>query len=327
MSGPRSISPAGTRKRRVRDMSRDQAALRQQLSATRMARGWRRPGVLRPAGTVLCACLVLAVLAGCGGGAGKTTASNTATAATAGTGASAGASSVGGGAGGVLPAGVVARVGAHVITRALLNSWMTDMVGEDFFLLKRVRAAPGLASEPANYPGCVAAAKAAATSAGSPAPALSAAQLTLKCEELDRDVKVQALSYLVSSYWSEAFDAKHGLRVSEAAVRNVLKKIEAKEYPNAGELERVIGERSRTLTQELFEIRDDLLQAKLRRLLTSGGTTATKALIAAARKFSDSAECDPDYIVEHCKGYIQPKERFASSSAGSPDQLITEITQ
>jgi hypothetical protein len=324
MSGPPSISPAGTRERRVRDMSSDHAALDRPLALARRTGRRRLSAGWRNAGMTLCACLALGVLAGCGGGSGTTTASGTAT--TASTGTTTSASAAGGGAG-ALPAGVVARVGAHVITRALLSSWMTDMVGEDFFLLRRVRAAPGLASEPADYPGCVAAAKAAASAAGASPPALSAAQLTLKCEELYGDVKGQALGYLVSSYWSEAFDAKHGLRVSEAAVRNVLKKIEAKEYPHPGELERVIGERSRTLSQELFEIRDDLLQAKLRRLLTSGAATKTKALIAAARKFSDSAECNPDFIVEHCKGYKQPKQQFAPSSAGSPVQLLTEITQ
>jgi hypothetical protein len=324
MSSQAGASTAGSHETRVRDTSRDHTVLSGRHPATETAGGGRRAGAARAAGVAVFACLVLVVLAGCGGGSGKTTSSGGAPATAVASTTTAATTTAGGG---VLPGGVVARVGGHVITQALLNAWMTERVGEDFFLLKRVRATPGLASEPANYPGCVAAAKAAASKTGAPPSTLSAGQLTVKCEELYRDVRGQALGYLVSSYWSEGFDGKYGLRVSEAEVRHALSAMRAEQYPHAGELERVIGERSRTLAQELFTIKNDLLQAKLRRLLTTGGPKRVKAFIAAARRVTDIAECNPEYIVEHCKGYKQPKEQFASSTASSPAQLLTEITQ
>jgi hypothetical protein len=248
----------------------------------------------------MCMGLVLVALAGCGGSGGGTAG------------------------GGVLPGGVVARVGGYTVTQAFLDEWMNEQAGEDFFLEIRKRAPSGLVSEPANLPSCVAAAKRALASAG--AKAGSTAQLMRKCRELYEAIKAQALGYVLSSYWSLNFDAKYGLHVSEAEVRHAFAAMKAEQYPEPGSLQKVIYERTRTIGQELFIIRNDILQAKLRRLFKEG-TNVTDAFIKSAKRVSDSAVCSPGYIVEHCKGYEPPKERFARTIAGSPAELLAELTR
>lgn len=249
-------------------------------------------GARRIAGAGICACTAAVVLAACGGG-GST--SSTA----------------------------VARVGDTAISQGFLGQWMTERVGEDFYLAERTQAPVGLVSEPENLPRCVAAARAWAASVRT--KARPASTLSRTCKELYGAIRRQALAYLVSSYWALDFYAKYGIAVTSAEVQRAFDSIKAREYPGPGEFEHVMALRRRTVAQELFTIRNDLVEARVRKLLTAGGPKLFAAVTERAESGTDSASCPPGYIVEHCEGFQPPREQFARSDAGAPATLIGEL--
>jgi hypothetical protein len=219
----------------------------------------------------------------------------------------------------------VAQVGDYAVTKTLLNQWMTEKVGEDFYEITAHEAPSRLVSEPADYAACVAVVKSVPPflGKGKPRPRLTPAQLTGKCRELYEGVREQALAYLVSSYWSINFDAAHGLKVSDEEVQQKLKRIKAEQFRPDGKFHQLLANTKRTLPQELFIIKMDLLQQKLLEKLQAMGQQQSAPLVADARKAVASANCLPGYVVEHCKGYAAPK----ASARLSPAALIEEIVQ
>jgi len=224
--------------------------------------------------------------------------------------------------------GAVAQVGDYAITKAMLNQWMTEKVGEGYYEVATHQAPPGLVAEPANYPACVATLKAITPipGEGRPQPQPTIAQLTSKCRELYQAIKVQALSYLVSSYWSINFDADHGIKVTDEEVQRGLKRIRAEQYPAEGEFQKLLASRRRTLSQELFIVRMDLLGQKVEQRLRKGGTQLSATFVRDAKSAAASASCRPEYMVEYCKGYKTPKT-VATSNTGSSSVLLEEIAR
>jgi hypothetical protein len=195
-----------------------------------------------------------------------------------------------------LPPGMVALVGTHAVTRAMLAQWMAEQIGEDYFLASGGRVPARLVSEPADYPACIALLAAAGRAAG-----VTGGQLRETCEKLYRAIRLQALEYLVSSYWAVDFGAAHGVTVSATEVARGLGQFKAARYPKQGELQGVLESRTRTLAQELFIFKNDLVSRKLLPKLTAGGTSG--ALAKEAVSDAETATCPREYVVEHCKGY------------------------
>ena len=245
---------------------------------------------------ISCVCFAVTVLAGCGGSNGSSE--------------------------------TVAQVGGYAVTKAMLNQWMTEKVGNDFYEVATHEAPPRLVSEPANYPACIASLKAITPipGKGRPQPQPTVAQLTQKCEELYRGIKEQALTFLVSSLWTTNFDAAHGMNVSEAEVRHRLKRRTVEQYPKQGEFQQLLKSRRRTLSEELFILKMDMLQEKLEKRYLDHGKQSTATLIREAESPAYAASCDAGYIVEHCKGYKPPKERFASH-VSLPSVLLEEVAR
>ncbi len=251
----------------------------------------------------VCACALAAALAGCGSSGGSAS-------------ASAGNSS-----GDV----VLARVGSYAVTKAQLAQWMTEKLGEDFYLTASYTAPAGLVSEPADYSTCVATAKKLKPSPGYKPPQRGAAVLMRKCRELYEGVREQALEYLVSSYWAlDFYSRKYGVGVSDAEAHDWLEKTRARRYPKQGEFEQLLASRHRTIPQELLIIKNDILAVKVKEKLFIHGSRPTSSLQKAVERAESTASCSPGYLVKYCAGY-SPAESAATASRRSVAVLLEEL--
>ena len=172
----------------------------------------------------------------------------------------------------------------------------------------------GLVSEPANLPVCVAAIRAFAPGSG-----YSGAQLGGRCETMYRGVKKETLGYLVSSYWASDFAAAHGLAVSDGEFEREFTHYKATRYGGEANFMRVLASRTRTLAQERFILREDMVSRKLVPKLISGASNPVgrDAILDAA-----TATCSPGDVVEHCKGY---DSSTAAESGPSVRAVMEEI--
>jgi hypothetical protein len=208
----------------------------------------------------------------------------------------------------------------------MLNEWMTEKIGEDFYDVASQPAPPRLVAEPANYSACLTALKALTPipGQGKPQRQPTTAQLRSKCEQLYQAIKTQALSYLVSSYWTIDFLKEHAITTTPNQVQKALGRLETSATP-AG-LQRLLANKRRSLHQEAFILRMDLLQQKLFERIRRGGQTAA-ALTSQAKAVENSAQCAAGYTVEHCTGYIPPHTSEQTAEARSPAVLLQEIAR
>ncbi len=203
----------------------------------------------------------------------------------------------------------------------MLNHWMLEVIGEDYYIASTHRAPKGLVSEPPNYTACVAALEAIAPFPGKGQPKKpTLSQLGTKCQKLYQAVKQQALSLLVSSYESIEFDAAHGIRVTDKEIKQHLERVKAERFPKEGELQQYLANRSRTLSDELFLMKINLLTQKISQKVTIGREQFIK-LAEEAKTFR--ASCRTGYVVENCRQYKGPEK----SSVPPPSILVQEIAR
>ncbi len=223
--------------------------------------------------------------------------------------------------GGGVSGNVVAQVGGSPITKAMLNHWMLEVTGEDYYASSTHRAPRGLVSEPPNYPACIAALEAVAPFPGKGQPKKpTVAQLETKCRLLYQAIKQQALSFLVSSYREVELDAAHGIKVTDEEIKQHLERVKAERFPRNGELQQYLANRNRTLSDELFLMKLNLLSQKTSQDIPTGGKQLTK-LIEEAKAFA--ASCRTGYVVEDCRQYKGPE----TTSIPSPSVILQEIAR
>jgi hypothetical protein len=211
-----------------------------------------------------------------------------------------------------LPRAVVAAVGRHIITTKLLNEWMQEQAGEDFYLASRHKMPAGLVGEPASPGMCVAAIKRFAPFSGQ-----SDAQLNKRCEEIARGVKRQTLAYLITSYWSQDFAEAHGIAVGPGELQHEFARYKATAFGGEANFMRVMASRTRTIAQERFVVKGDMTGQKfLAKLVDRSANLQREALLHAA-----VAACPPEYLVEHCKGYGNAK---ATPANETPVSILME---
>jgi hypothetical protein len=230
-----------------------------------------------------------------------------------------GAAGCGGGGGGI-PAGAVAQVGDTAITTAELNHWMSTLVGGDFYEVGRGHPAPaGLVSEPPNYARCVASLEAAMprTRAASSTPGSSPASdtathpnLLVKCHQLYQALRFQTAAYLVNARWTTAVYADLGITASDADVQRLLAEVKEREFPKPGQFEQYLAINHRSLADELFVLRLNVLSNKLARRAHAEGTRAViRRLSEAGQKWTAKTECRPGYVVQHCRQFRKVPEK------------------
>lgn len=255
------------------------------------------PAVSRTALLSVYACLAAFALAACGGGGN------------AGNSSSADASSA-----------PVAQVGSSAITHTMLGQWMKTTIAEDYVTATGYEVPGPLVSEPHDYPACLASLKklVPVPGLGPPQHIPTEAQLMRRCEELYQTIRYQALTYLVSAFWASNFAAAHGIRATGAEVQQALERVRTEQYPTERQFQQMLTAKQRTLSQELFTLRTELLQEKFLERMSPQFEHELKDA-------ADSATCPAEYPVEHCKPSTHPPQKYAYSDA--PNILLLEIAR
>lgn len=216
---------------------------------------------------------------------------------------------------------VIATVGKSKITQATLDQWMTATIGGGYREILSEEGPVGLVSDPPDYARCLAAAKQIVPSSGARSK-LSEAQLRSSCRELYTAVSEEALSFLISALWRIEEEAEHGQGVSEAELTRVLDRIRSEQFPNPEQFARYLAERHRSISDERYLLRRNILNERLLNKLKAqagsgaGGEKAFARLVLANNaKWISRTDCMPGYRSTDCKQY-------ASSASASPSTAI-----
>jgi hypothetical protein len=216
----------------------------------------------------------------------------------------------------------VAKLGPYTITKSLLNQWMIEKAADDFYEVATHPAPPHLVSEPANYPACIDTLEKITPTPGHP----NTTELTQKCHELYESIKTQTLQFLLSSYWELNFFAHHGIDVTNQETQQTFEKIKKESYPTKKALQTLLQNRGRTLTQELFIVKNDALQQRTEQLLHHNKQQATQ-ILNEAKTQQNTATCKPQYTANHCTNYKPPTNKYPTTSTSAPSVLMEEIAR
>jgi len=161
--------------------------------------------------------------------------------------------------GGGAPEDVVVRVNGSAITKAALSHWMAVMAPE--------HAVP----DPPRYGACIRRQE-TFTPAGK-------AELLEECRQQYRALKLQALSFLISSHWLLGEAAEKGLSVSRRQVQEQVAKIRKSASSGDAQVEGD-GTRARGARDIAFQARAELAAATLRQSLIRAEPAISQADVA-----------------------------------------------
>jgi hypothetical protein len=236
-------------------------------------------GVLSRAGLVCLVCVACVVVVGCGG------------------------------AGGGLPAGVVAAVGARQVSMATLEHW-AQVEGK---LANETQ--PGVPNQawvqpdPPSYAGCVARLE----PAGQATSTAVAARLRYACEASYRDLESKALNYLLRLMWEEQEAVEQHITLTRPEIEREYEVFTRREFPEPGELQRLLSYSGMSVADEMMRIKKDMLQTKLQVRLVQqlraaiGNAPAERAAHAALTnrqaRLLNETNCQTGHLVEVCRQY------------------------
>jgi hypothetical protein len=223
---------------------------------------------------------------------------------------------------------VVAQVGRTPITEATLNHWMATFVRGDFYQAVGSKAPAGLATNPPNYDSCVKAAKTLAPGPSSGKRILSAAQLEHRCRVLYRDVRHEALSYLISVLWAVGQAAEIGKHVSDQQIQHYLGEIVKEQYKTQQAFTTYLANKGWSLADMQYILKKNILSeqlntdAKAKASQLGGGKQAfMKVILRRNAQWTAKTNCRAGYVVWQCQEY-KPK---TTSTEASPAVLFEEM--
>lgn len=214
------------------------------------------------------------------------------------------------------------------IGESTLNHWMQVMAGDDIRRNLGTEGPTGLASEPADYQRCFAAAKLVAPRSFFNQIRYDRVQITEQCHQLHQAIKAQALAFLISAHWTIVEGAERGITASAADVQSAFDTARKQPYPTEAALRRYLGERHWSLSDLLYRVKLDLLAGKLQEHAgTKGASAGSDQLISprlTSKRLQNSASktiCRAGYVVVGCSEYRGPP-----TAAPSADLLIEKLT-
>lgn len=228
-----------------------------------------------------------------------------------------------------IPSNSVALVGATPISKTTLDHWMHSMVGGDFWERFIKRAPAGLVSEPADYAACEAAAR-TLIAEGTHKLHFTPAQVAQKCRQLYFAIREQALQFLINVSWRVNEGRENGITVSDAETSNYAKQYIAKFYPNPGEYEKYLANREWAPSDDLYQVKRNLLTTKLREKIEGTGAGEKRKETPQVRtRYIDYVEghigkrtaetrCRAAYVVSMCRGFRE---------AGSPPAPVAILEE
>ena len=204
------------------------------------------------------------------------------------------------------------------ISRKTLDHWMQALAGSDIRANLKTEGPAGLASEPADYERCFAAAKLVAPRSFFNQIRYDRVQVTEKCRELHEATKHQALSFLISSLRTSAEAAEHGIVASPTDVQHELAASRGP-YPTEVDLRRYLRERHWSLSDLLYQLKLAVLARKLGSQpqqplqLSAADPADASSRIGAHPSARITIVCAKGYMVPGCNAYRGPTPRSASA--------------
>ena len=222
---------------------------------------------------------------------------------------------------------VVAKVGSAGITTAEINHWMATLAGGDYYEVSRKHTMPaGLVSEPADYARCTVNLNAAVGSVGPPPAKPSSSLLLSKCRQLHYAVRQQAAQFLVEAQWLIGLAAEEGFTASDREIKETFAEIKKQEFPSARKLQQFLADNRRSLADELFVVKLDVIRRKLQKQLTTGGKQAQIKLVENGRTWTAKTTCQAGYVVAHCRQYKGERPTTHDLSAAVLIEQVAAIT-
>ncbi len=214
------------------------------------------------------------------------------------------------------------------ISESTLNHWMQVLAGDDIRRNLGTEGPAGLASEPADYQRCFAAAKLVAPRSFFNQIRYDRVQITEKCHQLHQAIKAQALNFLISAHWTSIEAAERKITASAAEVRSAFNTERKQSYPTEAALHRYLGERHWSLADLLYQVRLNVLAGKLQgragtKAASAGGDQSVSPPLTSeqVQNSASKAICKAGYVVAGCSEYRGPP-----TAAPSADLLIEKLT-
>jgi hypothetical protein len=207
------------------------------------------------------------------------------------------------------------------ISKPMLDHWMRAVVGTDFRVSTGAKGPPGLASEPADYGGCVAASKKVVARTPTGKLKLTDGQIMQKCHELYRAIRNQAMSYLLSAEWTMLEAKELHVSLSDAELHKEFLRWRAATYKTDAKFQAYMKERQLVLSDVLYQLKRNILVTRLlptfqAQVKRAGGGERVYAKLALERYHNLIAKtsCKAGYVMEDCKEYRAPATPLPSSN-------------
>ena len=207
------------------------------------------------------------------------------------------------------------------VTRPMLDHWMKATVGTDFRANVGTQAPVGLVSEPADYPRCAETVKRVIPNGHIGKLKLSNGQIFMKCRQLYRAIKAQALGYLLSTQGAVLEAEEQGLSVSDAELHEEFERFSREFFGSQTSRQKYLTERHLVLADVLYQLKRNMLVRKLtgrlevRAKKAGGGVSALVRLaLARLRVLTAKTTCETGYVVLGCNEYREPATPLPSPS-------------
>jgi len=198
----------------------------------------------------------------------------------------------------------VATVGKTKVSQTTLKHWMQVVFGGDYLAALGGPAPVGLVADPVDYPKCISVARTMAPKS------VSDAELHARCRGLNAAVREQALGYVLGVLWRIEEGAELGIRPSERELAERLKALIHNQYGTTAAFNKVLADNSRTLADERFLLKRNILQVKLMARFKAkaariggGEKTLAKLILKNNAKWTAKTSCSPGYVAWECKQY------------------------
>lgn len=221
---------------------------------------------------------------------------------------------------------VVANVGGSIITRADVNHWMSTIMSQEYYgLATKPSAPPAIVGDPPNYPVCISRLEDAA--ARSPIKVVvSTSHLLVKCRELFQALKLEAVGFLVKVAWTAGVTQDLGITASASEVRVVANRQDT-DFREDDPVHNLLRTHQLSYSDELLEAKPGVLSSKLLTKLKAGGSQTAAKLAALERRWTAKTNCQPGYVVEHCRQYAsQPATTGLPSAVVLLEQVAALVT-
>jgi hypothetical protein len=221
-----------------------------------------------------------------------------------------GGSGSGGGLGsGGLPVGVVAVVGGHRVSVGLIGHW-THVEGR---IASEVEPGVGdskwVEPDPPSFSVCARRLAPEGSAGGG-----LVAYYRGECRKEYGDLQTKALVYLLRYFWDLEQAAAQGIRVSAGEVERAYQVYTQREYPQPGELQRLLSYSGMSVADEMLRVKKSMLEGKLLlslagRLRAVSGSSPERLAEQAQIKRGEltrllsETSCRAGYVVEVCRQY------------------------